>query len=42
MTATARTPPMLLDREKRGVRVYYRARTDALASLGALIGCPPS
>jgi ArsR family transcriptional regulator len=31
----------LLDREKRGVWVYYRARTEALASLGALIGCPP-
>ena len=31
----------LLDREKRGVWVYYRARADALASLGALIGCPP-
>jgi ArsR family transcriptional regulator len=30
----------LLDREKRGVWVYYRARTDALASLGALIGDP--
>jgi len=29
----------LLDREKRGVWVYYRARTDALASLGTLIGC---
>jgi ArsR family transcriptional regulator len=29
----------LLDREKRGVWVYYRARADALASLGALIGC---
>jgi len=28
----------LLDRDKRGVWVYYRARTDALASLGALIG----
>jgi ArsR family transcriptional regulator len=28
----------LLDREKRGVWVYYRARTDALAALGALIG----
>jgi ArsR family transcriptional regulator, arsenate/arsenite/antimonite-responsive transcriptional repressor len=28
----------LLDREKRGVWVYYRARTDALAQLGALIG----
>ena len=32
----------LLDRDKRGVWVYYRARADALASLGALIGCPPS
>jgi ArsR family transcriptional regulator, arsenate/arsenite/antimonite-responsive transcriptional repressor len=31
----------LLDREKRGVWVYYRARTGALASLGALIGAPP-
>jgi len=30
----------LLDREKRGVWVYYRARTQALASLGALIGDP--
>lgn len=30
----------LLDREKRGVWVYYRARTEALASLGALIGQP--
>jgi ArsR family transcriptional regulator len=30
----------LLDREKRGVWVYYRARTQALASLGTLIGCP--
>jgi ArsR family transcriptional regulator len=30
----------LLDREKRGVWVYYRARTGALASLGALIGSP--
>jgi ArsR family transcriptional regulator, arsenate/arsenite/antimonite-responsive transcriptional repressor len=28
----------LLDRDKRGVWVYYRARTQALASLGALIG----
>ena len=28
----------LLDRDKRGVWVYYRARTDALASLGTLIG----
>ncbi len=35
----------LLDRDKRGVWVYYRARTGALASLGALIGAgssPPS
>jgi ArsR family transcriptional regulator, arsenate/arsenite/antimonite-responsive transcriptional repressor len=31
----------LLDRDKRGVWVFYRARTEALASLGALIGCPP-
>jgi len=31
----------LVDRDKRGVWVYYRARPDALASLGALIGCPP-
>ena len=30
----------LLDRDKRGVWVYYRARTQALASLGALIGDP--
>jgi ArsR family transcriptional regulator len=30
----------LLDREKRGVWVYYQARTQALASLGALIGAP--
>ena len=28
----------LVDRDKRGVWVYYRARTEALASLGALIG----
>src|SRR5262252_5075281 len=28
----------LLDRDKRGVWVYYRARTEALAGLGALIG----
>ncbi|MFB9818589.1 MULTISPECIES: ArsR/SmtB family transcription factor [Arthrobacter] len=28
----------LLEREKRGVWVYYRARTDALAGLAALIG----
>jgi ArsR family transcriptional regulator, arsenate/arsenite/antimonite-responsive transcriptional repressor len=32
----------LLDRDKRGVWVYYRARTEALASLGAMIGDPPS
>ena len=30
----------LLDRDKRGVWVYYRARTEALASLGTLIGSP--
>ncbi len=30
----------LLHREKRGVWVYYRARTEALASLAALIGTP--
>ena len=30
----------LLDREKRGVWVYYRARARALASLGTLIGYP--
>jgi ArsR family transcriptional regulator len=30
----------LLHREKRGVWVYYRARTDALSSLGTLIGTP--
>ena len=30
----------LLDREKRGVWVYYRARTEALATLGTLIGDP--
>jgi ArsR family transcriptional regulator len=28
----------LLDRDKRGVWVYYRTRPEALASLGALIG----
>lgn len=28
----------LLDRERRGVWVYYRARSEALADLGALIG----
>jgi len=30
----------LLDRDKRGVWVYYRARPQALASLGTLIGSP--
>jgi ArsR family transcriptional regulator, arsenate/arsenite/antimonite-responsive transcriptional repressor len=30
----------LLSREKRGVWVYYRACTGALASLGTLIGSP--
>ena len=30
----------LLDRDKRGVWVYYRARTQALAQLAALIGTP--
>ena len=31
----------LLDREKRGVWVYYKARAEAMASLGLLIGSPP-
>ncbi len=31
----------LVDRDKRGVWVYYRARTEALAAISALIGCPP-
>ncbi len=30
----------LLERDKRGVWVYYRARTQALAGLGTLIGSP--
>lgn len=30
----------LLDREKRGVWVYYRARPEALVSLAILIGSP--
>ena len=30
----------LVERERRGVWVYYRARTEALASLGTLIGAP--
>jgi ArsR family transcriptional regulator len=32
----------LLDRQKRGVWVYYRVRTQALASLGTLIGTSAS
>jgi ArsR family transcriptional regulator len=28
----------LLDRDKRGIWVYYRARTEAMAALGQLIG----
>jgi len=32
----------LLDREKRGVWVYYRVQTEALASLAALIGDRPA
>ena len=31
----------LVDRDKRGVWVYYKIRSQALASLGTLIGCPP-
>ena len=31
----------LVDRDKRGVWVYYKVRPQALASLGALIGCQP-
>jgi ArsR family transcriptional regulator, arsenate/arsenite/antimonite-responsive transcriptional repressor len=31
----------LIDRDKRGVCVYYRARHDALAGLGTLIGARP-
>ena len=30
----------LVDRDKRGVWVYYRVRPQALASLSALISCP--
>lgn len=30
----------LLDRDKRGVWVYYKVRAQAMASLGALIGYP--
>jgi ArsR family transcriptional regulator, arsenate/arsenite/antimonite-responsive transcriptional repressor len=32
----------LVDRDKRGVWVYYRIRPQALTSLGVLIGCPPA
>lgn len=32
----------LLDRTKRGVWVYYRVRSTALADLAALIGNPPA
>ena len=31
----------LVDRQKRGVWAYYRIRPEALASLGALMGCSP-
>jgi ArsR family transcriptional regulator, arsenate/arsenite/antimonite-responsive transcriptional repressor len=31
----------LVDREKRGVWVYYRVRPEALAAIGMLIGCTP-
>jgi DNA-binding transcriptional ArsR family regulator len=31
----------LVDRDNRGVWVYYKIRPQALASLGTLIGCPP-
>ena len=30
----------LVDRDKRGVWVYYRVRPQVLAALAALIGCP--
>lgn len=32
----------LVDRDKRGVWVYYRARPEALAGLAALIGSTPT
>jgi ArsR family transcriptional regulator, arsenate/arsenite/antimonite-responsive transcriptional repressor len=32
----------LLDRDKRGVWVYYRVRAEALASVGALIATAPA
>ncbi len=31
----------LLDRDKRGVWAYYRIRTEALASVAALVACTP-
>jgi ArsR family transcriptional regulator len=31
----------LVDRDKRGVWVYYKARPQALAAIGTLIGCAP-
>lgn len=31
----------LVDRDKRGVWVYYRVRPEALAAIGMLIGCSP-
>ena len=31
----------LVDRDKRGVWVYYKIRSQALASLGTLLGSPP-
>ena len=31
----------LVDRDKRGVWVYYRARQQALGAIGVLIGCTP-
>src|SRR6202167_5877182 len=31
----------LVDRDKRGVWVYYRSRPQALTSIGTPIGCPP-
>jgi ArsR family transcriptional regulator, arsenate/arsenite/antimonite-responsive transcriptional repressor len=32
----------LVDRDKRGVWVYYRTRPQALAAIGTLIGCTPA
>lgn len=31
----------LVDRDRRGVWVYYRVRPQALAAIGVLIGCTP-